>query len=1263
MAVVFDIDFKLKEAIADLGKARAEFSALNGQYKAQIAATAKYDTAVDGLAASQRTLVGIEQQLVNQNVLLLTSFNKLATATDKADKSAEQAKSSFMSLGSAFQQAASFAAGLGIVTKIEGFFGEIIRGTAEAEKQLAILQNALGEVEGKAKFEELKAFAETTNFSFEEATSSVLKFLGQGVNPTIQQLTSLADVANAQGKSLDQLTEAILDARSGEFERLKEFGIKAKSENDKVSLTFKGVTTTVAKSDAAISDYLFSLGKLPGVSGTTAKISKTLGGELSNLGDQFTSGAVEIGKTFRGALSGAVQGLGKLITIVVSASKWLANNTGVVKGLALAYTGLKLNSIIASFGALGTSIAKATGLTTLWTAAVRYSAAASGQAAAATAADTVATNVNTVAKERATVTVRGLWAALKANPLGAIVVALGAAYAAYELLKDGLTASSRAASEFDRELSNVSDEVAMAQVAAEEAFDTLQQYTDAVNGSTEALAQNRAQQVRNNELAAQGAGLLAIDVANRKLQQQSIEAVVEQYGKYLSQQEIEALRLGQISEARAKVLAGIEQEIKLRAFEELAVEITKKRSEALLDYSKKVDLAGKSIAIGFAAIGVAPETFAKLDAATGGALTSLVEYNTGIGSARDLVNEYTRELDVLLTTIKDLKPDTTLSDFGAALGGGLGPGVSAVVKDADKIKKALDDLASDIRKFAESGRKAFEGAGVDSITAPLTRDLQGAVLTIKAAVTEFDALRKRLAEALALGADPALTNELEGGLRDFLTALVLDTKNNVVKAIGTASPALISAFDNLVEGLKTGPIADAGSLFGVLETLVAKADELAVALKSVSMISKAVAEAGVGAIEAQKKALNELTQEVEKFKERSDKALADAKLNSIADPVERETAKLLAAFDEIKKGSDELKAKLIALPEAVGTPLLAALKKAGRQDLEVLVRDFEQVILDTAPNVGKKVQGMLAELVAAVSDGNTLPLAEVEAKMMEIVALANQTGNGVKEIILKYSDGVRGLVSEVFSFLNALNDAQKAAADREVQIQKDKLAALTGVNSQASAEQVAAEEARLQALLKQQRAFVEEQRNLAIAQLVINSTLAIAKAAAEGGVAAPFTIAATLVALAAGIAAARAQAQSALPAAESGGIVGQNGLVSNVYGGGILTGKRHSQGGHLIEAEGGEGILRRAAMAKLGHKRFHELNKYGTLAPDVIAIARNPVVTTMQADMESLKQAVQDLTYAVSRLPATEVVINERGVATIANRYNANQAKIQRYAQ
>ncbi|RZK29806.1 MAG: hypothetical protein EOO57_18780, partial [Hymenobacter sp.] len=134
--------------------------------------------------------------------------------------------------------------------------------------------------------------AAKTPFSVDELTGSFIKFVNRGLNPSMAEMTKMADLAASQGKSFDQLTEAVLDAGGGEFERLKEFGIKASKSGDQVSLSFKGVNQTVKNTPEAINGAIMAFGGMQGVAGATAAISKTLEGQWSNLGD--TAGQLEV---------------------------------------------------------------------------------------------------------------------------------------------------------------------------------------------------------------------------------------------------------------------------------------------------------------------------------------------------------------------------------------------------------------------------------------------------------------------------------------------------------------------------------------------------------------------------------------------------------------------------------------------------------------------------------------------------------------------------------------------------------------------------------------------------------------------------------------------------------------------------------------------------------------------------------------------------------------------------------------------------------
>lgn len=198
-----------------------------------------------------------------------------------------------------------------------GIGKQILDTTAEFQKLQAVLANTLGSQEqGAIAFAKIGDFAAKTNFSVLELTDSYVKLANQGFKPTAAQLENLADLANSTGKSFDQLTEAIIDAQTGEFERLKEFGIRASKEGDKVKFSFKGVETQVNFTNDAIRDYIVGLGDLNGVQGSTAAISETLGGRISNLGDAIDTLFNTIGSKGNGVMGGFIalltEGIGSI---------------------------------------------------------------------------------------------------------------------------------------------------------------------------------------------------------------------------------------------------------------------------------------------------------------------------------------------------------------------------------------------------------------------------------------------------------------------------------------------------------------------------------------------------------------------------------------------------------------------------------------------------------------------------------------------------------------------------------------------------------------------------------------------------------------------------------------------------------------------------------------------------------------------------------------------------------------------------------------
>lgn len=211
-------------------------------------------------------------------------------------------------------KAGGMIAGAGIAYGAVSLGSEIVQTSAKYEKFEAILKTSYGSsLKAKQAMIDLQGFASGTPFQIDELTDSFIKLKSQGFTPTMSEMTKLGDVAASKGKSFEQLSEAMLDAQMGEFERLKEFGIKGSSKGKKYTFTFKGKTTEIEKSSDAVKDYILSLGKLNGVQGSMNAISKTTGGQLSNLSDNWDQLKNVIGKTAKGPVNWAVSGLSSLV--------------------------------------------------------------------------------------------------------------------------------------------------------------------------------------------------------------------------------------------------------------------------------------------------------------------------------------------------------------------------------------------------------------------------------------------------------------------------------------------------------------------------------------------------------------------------------------------------------------------------------------------------------------------------------------------------------------------------------------------------------------------------------------------------------------------------------------------------------------------------------------------------------------------------------------------------------------------------------------
>lgn len=247
------------------------------------------------------------------------------------------------------------------------FVGKLVA----VQREFDVLNSSLKTVTGSAAAAEremawLKQFAKETPFGLAQATQGFVKMQALGLNPTRAALTSFGNTASAMGKDLNQMIEAVADASTGEFERLKEFGIKAKKEGDNVSLTFQGVTTNIGNNAAEITAYLQAIGDNQ-FAGAMAERAKTLDGAIAGLGDTWdelfrTINAQPAGGIIYDSVVLATNAIEDMITILNALNGATAENakqTGAMKvlqdGMAIVFEtvavlGVNLKYVLVQIG-------------------------------------------------------------------------------------------------------------------------------------------------------------------------------------------------------------------------------------------------------------------------------------------------------------------------------------------------------------------------------------------------------------------------------------------------------------------------------------------------------------------------------------------------------------------------------------------------------------------------------------------------------------------------------------------------------------------------------------------------------------------------------------------------------------------------------------------------------------------------------------------------------------------------------------------------
>lgn len=258
----------------------------------------------------------------------LKRFNK---GMDAAAKNAEAVGKK---IGTAFGVIA------GAVSFAVGYIGkQSLNVSAQFETYLATLETIEGSGEkAKKAFDWITDFAKTTPFEVDELTRAFVKLRSYGLDPMDGSMAVMGDTASAMGKSLDQVVEAVADAATMQFERLKELGIKASQAGDQVTFSWtengKAMNKTVKKTGEDVTKFLYDIWGRK-FNGAMIRQSKTWNGMMSNMSDTWTMFQYKIGQ---GGFFEAVKGkLGDLMDVL---DKWESDGKldAIAKGLSTAFT-------------------------------------------------------------------------------------------------------------------------------------------------------------------------------------------------------------------------------------------------------------------------------------------------------------------------------------------------------------------------------------------------------------------------------------------------------------------------------------------------------------------------------------------------------------------------------------------------------------------------------------------------------------------------------------------------------------------------------------------------------------------------------------------------------------------------------------------------------------------------------------------------------------------------------------------------------------
>jgi hypothetical protein len=254
--------------------------------------------------------------------------DKTKTALQNIDRRLDKVQGSLISINK--------IAGLAVAALGAVGGAAIIRSTVNTIRTFEDLEQTLITIEGNAvkaahSMKLIEDFTAGTTFQLDEVTNAFITFKNAGLQPTTEFMTNVGNIAAGMGKRIDTVAQAVFNATTGEFEMLKQLGIKVKTEGDKLTVNFRGTAHEIENDGKAIIKFIEDIGEAE-FAGSLERQANTLSGALSNLQDNVSLVQKAFGE---GGFKTALTEFTKFMQDAVIGTKDLAGTLGEEVGFAI----------------------------------------------------------------------------------------------------------------------------------------------------------------------------------------------------------------------------------------------------------------------------------------------------------------------------------------------------------------------------------------------------------------------------------------------------------------------------------------------------------------------------------------------------------------------------------------------------------------------------------------------------------------------------------------------------------------------------------------------------------------------------------------------------------------------------------------------------------------------------------------------------------------------------------------------------------------